>query len=382
MRITLSKSILIFIGLTLVSLSSFADSPKNIIMSNTQIQMSGYTKSPIASHDLPGYRKLKRVLVMLADEQQVARLTAMIPGVEFVGSPGVVPSSIANQEFDAVMLVCSIPGALDSVKNAAWIHSYSAGVEDCLAHESLKSRNASGQDFILTNSSGTAASIIGEHAIAMMMSFSRGLHHFRDEQNKANWSRSLVSESSVTTTIGGKTLLVLGLGSIGKEVARRAHALGMRVIATRNSSREGPDYVDYVGLADETLELAAQADVIVNALPLTDSTRGLIDKSFFKAMKSTALLVSVGRGKTTNTDDLLEAIRIGEIAGAALDVTDPEPLPADHPLWKERNVIITPHLAGTGGNARAKTFALLFENIRRYQAGEPLINIVDSKAGY
>ena len=382
MRITLSKSILIFIGLTLVSLSSFADSPKNIIMSNTQIQMSGYTKSPIASHDLPGYRKLKRVLVMLADEKQVARLTAMIPGVEFVGSPGVVPSSIANQEFDAVMLVCSIPGALDSVKNAAWIHSYSAGVEDCLAHESLKSRNASGQDFILTNSSGTAASIIGEHAIAMMMSFSRGLHHFRDEQNKANWSRSLVSESSVTTTIGGKTLLVLGLGSIGKEVARRAHALGMRVIATRNSSREGPDYVDYVGLADETLELAAQADVIVNALPLTDSTRGLIDKSFFKAMKSTALLVSVGRGKTTNTDDLLEAIRIGEIAGAALDVTDPEPLPADHPLWKERNVIITPHLAGTGGNARAKTFALLFENIRRYQAGEPLINIVDSKAGY
>ena len=352
-------------------------------MTDTQIQMSGYTLSAIASRDLPGYRPLKRVLVMLADEKQVARLTAAIPGVEFIGSVGVVPSSIiANQKFDAVMLVCSLAGALDSVNNVAWIHSYSAGVEDCLAHESLKTRNASGESFILTNSSGTAASIIGEHAIAMMMSFSRGLHHFRDEQNKSNWSRSLVSESSVTTTVGGKTLLVLGLGSIGKEVARRAHALGMRVIATRNSSREGPDYVDYVGLADETFELAAQADVIVNALPLTDSTRGLIDKLFFKAMKNTALLVSVGRGKTTNTDDLLVAIRTGEIAGAALDVTDPEPLPFNHPLWKEKNVIITPHLAGTGGDARTKTFALLFENIRRYQAGEPLINIVDSKAGY
>ena len=238
-------------------------------------------------------------------------LRSIAPEVEFIGTQGVVPDPSTSGKFDAVILGCSIPEALDYAVDVAWIHSYSAGVEDCLAHPTLRARGAGEQDYIITNSSGTAASIIGEHAIAMMMSFSRGLHHFRDAQAKAEWSRSLVAESSVTTTVGGKTMLVLGLGSIGKEVARRANALGMRVIATRNSSRSGPDYVDYVGLSDETLKLAAEADVIVNALPLTSATRGLVNSDFFQAMKPSSLLVSVGRGGTTNTDDLLQALRTG-----------------------------------------------------------------------
>jgi len=351
-------------------------------LTDNQIALAGFTESTIASRDLLGYRPLKRVLVTLADDAQLDRLRDIAPEVEFVGSAGLVPDANTSGEFDAVILVCSFPGALDYAENVAWIHSYSAGVENCLAHPSLRSRNAGKQDYIITNSSGTAASIIGEHAIAMMMSFSRGLHHFRDAQATQSWSRSMVDESSVTTTIGGKTILILGLGSIGKEVARRAHALGMRVIATRNSSRSGPDYVDYVGLSDETFRLASEADVIVNALPLTDTTRGMLNKDFFEVMKNTALYVSVGRGATTNTDDLLVALQSGELAGAALDVTDPEPLPDNHPLWKQKNVIITPHLAGTGGDARARVYGLLLENVRRYQAGEPLINPVSSKAGY
>jgi phosphoglycerate dehydrogenase-like enzyme len=351
-------------------------------LTDKQIALAGFTESTINSRDLLGYRPLKRVLVTLADESQLTRLRLVAPDVEFVGSAGIAPDMSTQGEFDAVILVCSFPGALDYAKGVAWIHSYSAGVEDCLAHPALRARSAGEQDYIITNSSGTAASIIGEHAVAMMMSFSRGLHHFRDAQSKGDWSRSLVAESSVTTTVGGKTMLVLGLGSIGKEVARRANALGMRVIATRNSSRSGPDYVDYVGLADETLKLASEADVIVNALPLTNATRNIVNKEFFDAMKTTALLVSVGRGGTTNTDDLINALQSGSIAGAALDVTDPEPLPAEHPLWKEKNVIITPHLAGTGGDARARVYGLLLENIRRYQAGDPLINPVSSKAGY
>jgi len=156
----------------------------------------------------------------------------------------------------------------------------------------------------------------------------------------------------------------------------------MRVTATRNSSREGPDYIDYVGLADETLALVKEADVVVNTLPATPSTKGFLDGKFFKAMKSSALLVSVGRGATTNTDDLIAALQAGELRGAALDVTDPEPLPTDHPLWKQKNVIITPHIAGTGSGSIDGAFKLMLENLRRYQSDEPLLNTVNKEAGY
>ena len=347
-----------------------------------QIEMAGFKEAGTASRDLPGYRPLKRVLIMFANDDRLKHLQKLAPGVEFVGSTGITPDESVNGQFDAVILVCGVDAALEFAENVAWVHSYSAGVESCLAHATLQSMNEQAQSYIVTNSSGTAASIIGEHAIAMMMSFTRGLHHFRDAQNRAEWSRSFASETNLTTTIADKTILILGLGSIGKEIAKRAHALGMRVTATRNSSRSGPEYVDYVGLANETLKLARQADVIVNALPLTDSTRGFLNADFFNAMKETGLFVSVGRGATTNTEDLLEALRAGKLAGAALDVTDPEPLPANHPLWAEKNVIITPHLAGTGGNGRARVFDLLQENIRRYVAGEPLLNLVNTKAGY
>ena len=177
-------------------------------------------------------------------------------------------------------------------------------------------------------------------------------------------------------------MLILGLGSIGTEVARRADALGMRVLATRNSSREGPDYVEYVGLTDETLTLAEQADVVVNALPLTDSTKGFVDIDFFDTLKSSAIYISVGRGGTTDTDALLAALENKTISGAALDVTDPEPLPSSHPLWEQDNVIITPHISGVGGDSIEKRETLILENLRRYQAGETILNMVDVNLGY
>ena len=282
-------------------------------------------------------------------------------------------------DFDAIVLSCGAPASLKHVTDVAWVHSFAAGVEDCLSHPTLIALNG---NYILTNGRGTAAATIAEHVIAMTMSFSRGLHIFRDSQSNASWDRQLIYGTTLTTTVNGKTMLILGLGSIGKEVARRAKALGMRVTATRNSSREGPDYVDYVGLADETLALVKEADVVVNTLPATPSTKGFLDGKFFKAMKSSALLVSVGRGATTNTDDLIAALQAGDLRGAALDVTDPEPLPSDHPLWKQKNVIITPHIAGTGSGSIDGAFKLMLENLRRYQSDEPLLNTVNKEAGY
>ncbi len=337
----------------------------------------GFLESAEPSSELPSYRPLKKVLVGLGRDELLKLLDGDLSEVEFITPLELEKNS--STDIDAVLLSCTQPNLLANISDVAWLHAYSAGVETCLQHPSMSSAK---KVPIFTNSRGAAASVIAEHAIAMTMTLSRGLHRFRDEQLSSRWSRSILNEGGVTTTLEGKTMLVLGLGSIGKEVARKANALGMRVVATRNRSKSGPDYVDYVGLASETMELSKQADVIVNALPLTDDTKGLLDKDFFAVLKPSAILISVGRGGTTDTDALMHALENKLIAGAGLDVTDPEPLPADHPLWQQRDVIITPHLAGTGGEGRGKAIHLAADNLRRYQAGQPLLNIVDVELGY
>ena len=342
-----------------------------------ELRADDYTIAPTAIRDHSAYRPLKNVMVGSVNAEMLAKISANFPEIHFVLAEDVKePTEI----FDAVLMRCW-RGILSNAKNPAWVHTYSAGVDRCMELPEMTQFIARDEGLIFTNSSGSAAPVIAEHTIAMMLTLSRGLHRFRDEQRKSNWSRGLANQG-VTKTINGKTMLVLGLGSIGREVAQRANALGMRVTATRNSSREGPDYVDYVGLTDETLKLVAEADVIVNALPLTDSTRELADEQFFNTMRESALYLSVGRGGTTNTQALLVALNNNTIAGAGLDVTDPEPLPEDHPLWQATNAIITPHLAGTGGDSIDKVVELVIENIRRYQAGEPMLNIVDTDLGY
>ena len=180
----------------------------------------------------------------------------------------------------------------------------------------------------------------------------------------------------------GKTVLVLGLGSIGRETAQRAHGLGMRVVATRNSRREGPDYVDYVGLSHEALALAAQADVVINALPLTPATQNLVDAEFFHAMPTDALFINVGRGGTVDTAALVSALENNTIGGAGLDVVNPEPLPKTSPLWGFKNVIITPHVAAMSNKSLQLTRLIAQENLRRYIVGDRLINFVNRENTY
>jgi phosphoglycerate dehydrogenase-like enzyme len=156
----------------------------------------------------------------------------------------------------------------------------------------------------------------------------------------------------------------------------------MRVIATRGSRREGPDFVSYVGLADELLDLVPQADVVVNAAPLTPATTGLFGARFFAAMKPGAYFINVGRGRSVVTADLLAALEAGQIAGAGLDVTDPEPLPDGHPLWSRPEVIITPHVAAGSDLRVERLWIVLRENLRRYAAGEPMLSVVDTARGY
>ncbi len=327
----------------------------------------------IAVRDLPHWSGAKKLMVTrLGDEVDALRL--LLPDAEFVVVNSEAEAIGKAADVDAIIGSCS-ERLLAAAKSAVWVQIFSSGAERCVDVPAI----ASGQ-VVLTNMQKMSAPVIGEHAVAMMLALARRLPVYAKGMSQGAWMRSSEASASMVP-VSGKTLLVIGLGGIGTEVAERAAALGMRVIGTRNSSREGPSYVEYVGLSDELLDLVEQADVIVNALPLTDSTRNLLDTEFFAATRKGALFVNVGRGGTVDTDALTDAIRKGQIGGAGLDVTEPEPLPADHALWQLDNVIITPHVASRGGE-RDRHFVLLKENLRRYAAGERLLNVVDPERGY
>jgi phosphoglycerate dehydrogenase-like enzyme len=166
------------------------------------------------------------------------------------------------------------------------------------------------------------------------------------------------------------------------EVARRAHALGMKVIATRNTPSEKPPFVSEQGLSSDLLSFIVRADVIVNALPLTPETKGIFGRKAFDAAKRGALFINVGRGSTVVTSDLLAALTDGRIGGAGLDVTDPEPLPPDHPLWHLPNVLITPHVAAVTDLGEEPRWLIARENLRRYAAGGKLLSEVSVEKGY
>lgn len=262
-----------------------------------------------------------------------------------------------------------------------WIQIGRAGIDSCANQPDIVD-----SDILVTNMQRIFGKPIAEHAIGLMFAFSRKLYVYDDQQRDEKWARDILNDSEVIPEglweIKGKTMLVAGLGGIGTEVARRADALGMRVLATRNSRREGPDFVEYVGLAHELNELAAQADVVVSVLPLTADTEKVHDAAFFKAMKPEAIFINIGRGETVDTDALVAALQSGDIGGAGLDVAYPEPLPAGHPLWKMPNVIMTPHVANSSDQTIRRFGLLAIENLRRYIAGDALLNEVDLERGY
>lgn len=337
-------------------------------------------KTPSQAH--PGWRKPEQIVIAIPPyykglEQAVINslkpVAGEIPIRTYFQVAGEKPPEFLKSA-ELVFGVCNGP-LLTALPKLVWFQHFSSGSESCTATGGIE--NA---EFMLTNIQRLSAPAIAEHAIALMMALSRDLHVYQANQLAGKWQRSNTGNGG--GEINGKTMLVLGLGGIGTEVAKRAHGLGMRVIATRNSSRNGPDYVAKVGLASEMLELAKEADVVVNALPLTKKTKGSINAEFFSAMKKGSLYVSVGRGKTTDQNALIEALNNNHLSGAGLDVTDPEPLPKDHPLWTTNNVIITPHSAGFSMAGMQRGFILYRENLRRYLQGEKLLNVVDIKRGY
>ena len=257
-----------------------------------------------------------------------------------------------------------------------WVQLFSAGSENCVPIPAVRERG-----ILITNMQRMSGPEIAEHALAMLLAFTRGLNVYLPAQRSGLWNEELVPRSQ-TWELMGRTMLVVGLGGIGTGVAHRAHALGMRVVATRASDQPKPEFVDAVAKPDALLTLAAKADAVVNAAPLTPQTTGMYDARFFAAMKPTAYFINVGRGGSVVTADLVAALRAKRIAGAGLDVVDPEPLPPDHPLWQMGNVIITPHVAASSDRVFGRVLVIVQENLRRYVAGEKMLSVVDAERGY
>jgi len=329
----------------------------------------------IPVREMPGWSVPKKIAVF-GNSDRLSVLRKTFPDIEFSNLTNLENMTGMLDGVDVFIGYC-IDEVINSQHQLRWLMSLSVGVENCAASDNLKVYKT-----LVTNVKKLSGPEIAEHAIAFMMALNRGLDAYGVAQQQSRWKRSLLPGEETIWEIEGRTLLVVGLGGIGKEVARRANGLGMKVIATRNSSREGPEYVSYVGLADEALTLAKQADVVINSAPLTEKTRGMFNKEFFSAMPSHAYFISVGRGQSTNTDDLLAALKSGDIAGAGLDVTDPEPLPDNHPLWLQPRVIITPHVAARSEKYFERVWLLVEENLQRYVKGEKLLSPVNLGRGY
>jgi len=320
----------------------------------------------------PGWRPPRIVLINKEIEELRPALKQAAPGVKLIETSAATPKEIAAA--DATIGVCSAE-VLAQAKQLQWIQWPAAGVDRCVQQPALHERH-----LLLTNLQRTMGPSMAEHVLGMMLALSRHFEYFMRQQQEAHWARE--DATPQLADLDGKTVLVVGLGGIGTEVARRAHALGMRVTATRASGRNGPDYVSYVGLPDELLKLARDADFVVNCTPLTPETTGIFNREFFETLKPGAYFISVGRGRSTVTADLIAALKNGRVAGAGLDVVDPEPLPADSPLWHLPNVIITPHVSADTSVSQEQRNAVLVENLRRYAAGEPMLSVVDIERGY
>jgi phosphoglycerate dehydrogenase-like enzyme len=340
----------------------------------TMISELGLRESAIPVRDMPGWSAPKKVVVFIDSPERLDKLRSVAPDVEIVAVENQEQAAAEIGDAQALLGSCDA-GLFALAPELHWVQVYSSGVERCVP----AMRDG---DKLLTNGQKIGSPALAEHAIALMMALVRGIDLFYTNQVRGAWERNVGLEPDEFMELDGRTVLIVGLGGIGTQVAKRAHGLGMTVIATRGSRREGPDYVDYVGLSDEVIDLARRADVVINTAPLTDATRGMFDSVFFDAMKPSAYFISVGRGGSTVTADLVAALESGSIRGAGLDVTDPEPLPEGHPLWSMPRVIITPHTGGRSDKGRDRLYLLVQENLRRYVTGEPMLSVVDIERGY
>lgn len=289
-----------------------------------------------------------------------------------------------------VLLTFTTPFELSIAPNLRWVQAQSAGVDMMYSTPLWRSEIA------ITSANGVHSVQIAEYVLGMLLSLA---HHFPATyrlQAEDRWPGMQEKSVFASRELRGKTLGILGYGAIGREVARLASAFGMRVLATKRSGRppafDGwtlPDTGDPSGSIPERFydlselhALLPECDMLVLALPLSAQTRHLIGQAELALLRSHTFLVNIGRGPLIDHDALVEALREKRLGGAALDVTEPEPLPATSPLWRLDNAIISPHISGLSAYYNERLTELFSENLRRYLVGEPLLNLVQRELGY
>lgn len=282
------------------------------------------------------------------------------------------------------------PPMLAAATQLRWVQSPTASLEHYIFPELAK------HPCTLTNMRGLYSDVIADHVLGYILCFARNLHLYLRQQMRAEWSQVGGGAGSTTTnfiagpgTVSGMdrahlhisdcTMGVVGVGAIGREIVRRGLAFGMRVVGVDPIQTEGPEGMYGLWPMDRLDELLGMSDFVVVAAPHTPETEGLFQRDRFKAMLRTAYFINIGRGAIVSLNDLVSALDTGTIAGAALDVFEIEPLPTDHPLWKQENVILTPHVAACSVHIAERHLEVVVENVRHFVRGEPLINVADKE---
>ena len=314
--------------------------------------------------------------VWILPSSEVRRIAATLPNAEVIEAR--TPDERARVLPDAdVLLATRISSAeVATARRLRWIQSTAVGVAPILVPEVVLG------PIVVTNVRGVHSQQIAEHAIALVLAVRRQLHTARDRQRTREWAQSEIQAVAVPT-LAASTLVVVGLGAIGSRVAALGAGLGMRVIGVRRRvSEPAPPGVSLIVGPDDLRNVLAEADAAVLATPRTENTRAMIGEAELSAMKSSAVLVNVARGRLIDHDALVAALEKGAIAGAGLDAFVREPLPEDDPLWQMPNVLMTPHTAAFGDDYWRPAVDLFLLNVERFVRGEHLINVVDKAQGY
>lgn len=302
--------------------------------------------------------------------QVIEQLSSALPGAEviFAGSPESVPDG-ASVDVVITPTLPWLPEALSRLSQYRWIHFLSAGVEKIWAMDFDKTRP------LMTKSSGVHGAPISEYAVGAMLYFAKQFGRFHQQARHCEWQRVWLDE------LTGKQLTVLGLGHIGQSLARRAKAFDMQVAGTLRTVRS-LEYVDRVVAMSEIDVELARTDFLVCCLPLTDETSGTVNAELFAKLKPGAVLIDISRGGVVKGESVITALNAGILKGAALDVFEQQPLPADSPLWQREDVLITPHVSGTTPYYLERALGVFIENVDAYSRGQALQTPVSLERGY
>jgi phosphoglycerate dehydrogenase-like enzyme len=313
----------------------------------------------------------KKIVITGLPDSAVAELKKSAPSnVSILApAPNEVVSEIANA--DALIATQLTRAELQAAKQLKWVHIMNSGVESVAPV-------FKDTDIVLTNLKVVLGPEVADHAMALLLALTRGLNQIIPAKGRWEMPRNL----NQLTDLRGKTAVIVGVGGVGTQIAERANGFGMVVIGVDPKDAAPSPVIKQMVKPNQLDAVLPQADVVFITVPETDATKGMIGSAQFREMKRGAYFIAVSRGTIYSTDALVEALANHQLAGAGLDVTNPEPLPANHPLWKFENVVITPHIAGASDVSLSRVIEMLKENIRRFSAGEPLLNVVDKEKGY